>query len=244
MGTEIVHRRDVARRQGRNDNLFDISKELRAIDRAIEDTRRGDAVMTQGGHECRRLPMTEGRGGEQPLAPFATPVAGRHVGRSKGLDEVSSMNTSFLGSRPFCISRQARRAPELAEGLNIGPCLFRGVRSFFKGQSRMPRKTPDGGPPDFDLERRRLFPRLRDRQIGLRRHQRPRLVFMRGVFMRLVFMRGQGVPLMAAKLSRQATAGCRNLPHELDRAARPDLKAARRLAPGLTCQHRPRQAFP
>ena len=96
----------------------------------------------------------------------------------------------------------------------------------------MPQKTPDGGPPDFDLERRQLFPQLRDRQIGLRRHQRPHLVFMRS----------QGVPLIAAKLSRQATAGCLKLLHELDHAARTDIKAARRLAPGLTCQHSPRQA--
>lgn len=96
----------------------------------------------------------------------------------------------------------------------------------------MPQKTPDGGPPDFDLERRQLFPQLRDRQIGLRRHQRPHLVFMRS----------QRVPLMAAKLLRQTTAGCRNLLHELDHAARTDLKAARRLAPGLTCQNRPHQA--
>ena len=64
----------------------------------------------------------------------------------------------------------------------------------------MQQKASDGGPPGFDLERRQLFPQLRDRQVGLRRHQRPHLVFMRS----------QRVPLMAAKLSRPTIAGCLN----------------------------------
>ena len=96
----------------------------------------------------------------------------------------------------------------------------------------MQQKTPDGGPPGFDLERRQLAPQLGDRQIGLRRHQRPHLGFMRS----------QGVPLMAAKLLRQTSAGYLKLLHELDHAARTDIKAARRLAPGLTGQNRPHHA--
>ncbi len=96
----------------------------------------------------------------------------------------------------------------------------------------MPQKTPNGGPPDFDLERRQLAPQLRDRQLGLHRHQRPHLIFMRS----------QRVPLMAAKLSRQTTACYLKLLHELDHAARTDIKAARRLAPRLTCQYSPHQA--
>src|SRR5271165_1726043 len=62
----------------------------------------------------------------------------------------------------------------------------------------MQQKTPDGGPPDFDLERCQLFPQRRDRQIGLRRDQSPHLVFMLS----------QRVPLMAAELARQTIACC------------------------------------
>jgi hypothetical protein len=81
----VVHHHDITGRQGRHKELLDISKELCAVDRAIEDTRSGDSIVTQGSHERRRFPVTEGRMGKQPLAPFATPVAGRHVGRSPGL---------------------------------------------------------------------------------------------------------------------------------------------------------------
>jgi hypothetical protein len=37
--------------------------------------------------------------------------------------------TTFLGAR---LSRQARRAPELADGLYIRPFLFFGVQNFFR----------------------------------------------------------------------------------------------------------------
>ncbi|MGB6373304.1 MAG: hypothetical protein WBE80_04930 [Methylocella sp.] len=96
----------------------------------------------------------------------------------------------------------------------------------------MPQKTHGGGPPGFDLERRQLAPQLRDRQRGLRRHQRPHFIFMRS----------QRVPLMAAKLSRQTTAGYLKPPQELDHVARTDSKAAGRLASGLACRHSPHQA--
>ena len=122
MGAEIVHHNDFARRQGRHQNLLDIGEELCAIDGTVKDTRRGDAIVTQGGHECRRLPMTEGRVSEQPLAPFATPVAGRHVGRSPGLVDKHKL---------FRIKAFLHLAPGETGGLNIGPFLFRGVQSFF-----------------------------------------------------------------------------------------------------------------
>ena len=96
----------------------------------------------------------------------------------------------------------------------------------------MQQKTSDGGPPDFDVEHRQLFPQRRDRQIGLRRDQSPHLVFILS----------QRVPLMAAKLARQTIACCLPLLHEFDHAARTDLKAARRLASGLTSQNRPHHA--
>jgi hypothetical protein len=98
----------------------------------------------------------------------------------------SEMNTSLLGSRPFCISRHARRA-----ALTSGLCCSVACSVFFIGQFQMQQKTPDGGPPDFDLERCQLFPQRRDRQIGLRRDQSSHLVFMLS----------QRVPLMARNVS-------------------------------------------
>src|ERR1019366_1626314 len=59
---------------------------------------------------------------EQPLAPFATPMAGRHVGRSPGLVDEHKL---------FRIKAFLHLAPGETGGLNIKPFLFRGVQSFF-----------------------------------------------------------------------------------------------------------------
>jgi hypothetical protein len=96
----------------------------------------------------------------------------------------------------------------------------------------MQQKASDGGPPDFDVEPRKLSPKRRDRQIGLRRDQRPNRVLMLS----------QRVPLMAAELARQTIACRLPLLHELDYAARTDVKASRRLAPGSASQNRQNQA--
>ena len=80
MGTEIIHDDYVARRQCRREGLLNISEECFAVDGAIKDTRSRDAIVTQSGHERRRFPVTEGRVSEQPFAPFAAPITGRHVG--------------------------------------------------------------------------------------------------------------------------------------------------------------------
>jgi len=60
MATEIIHHHDFARRQGRHQNLLDIGEELCAVDRAIEDTRSGDAIVAQRRQKGRRLPVAEG----------------------------------------------------------------------------------------------------------------------------------------------------------------------------------------
>jgi hypothetical protein len=44
VGAQIVHDDDVAGGQGRRQNLLDIGEELFAVDGAVEDTGRGDAV--------------------------------------------------------------------------------------------------------------------------------------------------------------------------------------------------------
>jgi hypothetical protein len=131
---------------------------------------------------------------------------------------------NYVNAKLFRVKAFLYLAPGETGGLNIGPLLFRGVQSFFKGQLEMPQETPDGGPPDFDLERSSVIVSSGCAATNART---------------LIFMRNQRVPLMAAKLSRQTTAGYLKLLHELDHAARTDIKAARRLAPGLAVQPAP-----
>ena len=63
VAAQIVHNDDIARSEGRQQALFDISQEARPVDRAIEDTRSGHAVVAQRRHEGQRLPVAVGAGG-------------------------------------------------------------------------------------------------------------------------------------------------------------------------------------
>jgi hypothetical protein len=61
------------------------------------------------------------------------------TGRHRAVHQIDSATqfgagfgrTTFLGARLFRLSRQAMRAPELADGLCIRPFLFFGVQNFF-----------------------------------------------------------------------------------------------------------------
>lgn len=121
VGAQIVHDDDVAGRQGRRQNLLDIGEELFAVDGAVEDTGRCDAVAAQSGQESRGLPMSEGRVSDQPLAFFASAIAGRHVGRSPGL----------VDNQPSRIEAWLRFAPIGASGLDISPALLGGAKRLF-----------------------------------------------------------------------------------------------------------------
>jgi hypothetical protein len=48
---EIVHDHDIARPQGRGEDLFDIELEPFAVDRTVEEPRGVDAVAAQGGQK-------------------------------------------------------------------------------------------------------------------------------------------------------------------------------------------------
>jgi hypothetical protein len=78
VGAKVVQHHDVARAQGRRQRLLDIGEEARAVDRAVEDAGRADAVVAQRGQEGRGLPVAMRHGSYQPLpAPgAAVPPAG------------------------------------------------------------------------------------------------------------------------------------------------------------------------
>lgn len=57
VAAQIVELNDVVGSQGRRQHLFDISAEALAIDRAVEDTGRGDAAAAQAGDQRGHHPM-------------------------------------------------------------------------------------------------------------------------------------------------------------------------------------------
>ena len=55
VGAEVVEDDDVARLEGRNEELFNIGAEAFAVDGPVEQAGRIDAVVAQGGKESRGL---------------------------------------------------------------------------------------------------------------------------------------------------------------------------------------------
>jgi hypothetical protein len=101
-----VHDHDIAGAQRRNQFLFDVSGELLSVDRSIEDTGRGQAIVAQGGDEGRRLPMTEWRVADQSLADRTPAVARRHGRGRPGFVDEDKLPRVEVG----CVSRHAARA--------------------------------------------------------------------------------------------------------------------------------------
>jgi hypothetical protein len=58
---EIVENDDVARLEGRKEELLDIGQKAFAIDGAVEQAGRFDAVVAQGGQEGRGLPKANAK---------------------------------------------------------------------------------------------------------------------------------------------------------------------------------------
>ncbi len=61
MRAEVVRDHDVTAAQGGHEDLFDVGEETGPINRAFEDTRRGQAAQAQGGQKGARLPAGKGR---------------------------------------------------------------------------------------------------------------------------------------------------------------------------------------
>jgi len=78
---QVVEHHDVARSQGRHQDLFDVGEETRTVDRAIEDGWRAEAVEPQRGDHRVRLPMATGCVIAEPGAPQTSAVAAQQIGR-------------------------------------------------------------------------------------------------------------------------------------------------------------------
>ena len=80
VATEIVQDDDITGRQRGEKALFYISKEARAVDRAVEDTGSGQTVAPEGRYEGQGVPMPMGPCGDQSLAAGTAPMAAGHIG--------------------------------------------------------------------------------------------------------------------------------------------------------------------
>jgi hypothetical protein len=119
---EIVHDDDVARLQNRHELLLDISPEAVAVDRSVEDARRGEAVKPQGAQEGQGAPMSVGRKAAQALAFLSPAPQRRHVGLDPGLvdeDQLRRIEGGLPGPPPLPAAR------------DVGARLLKGQQRFF-----------------------------------------------------------------------------------------------------------------
>src|SRR5450432_1599731 len=101
VGAEIVEDDDVARLEGRGEELFDIGAEAFAVDGAVEQAGRIDPVIAQGGKKRRGLPAAMRNLVDEAFS-FRRPAAQPgHVGFRPGLvDEHQSLgiDAALIGS--------------------------------------------------------------------------------------------------------------------------------------------------
>ena len=117
VAAEISRHHDIAWRQCRDEELFDIGAESVAIDRAIEDAGRVDPVEAQRGDEGHGAPVDVRGAPDQALALGRPAAQGRHVGSDfflgPGLvdeDQPARINP-FLMALPTCPLGRKTRQP-------------------------------------------------------------------------------------------------------------------------------------
>ena len=79
VGAEVVEDDDVTLGKGRHKNVLDVDGEHIAVDGAVDNPWRIDAVMAESGDEGQRLPMAMGDMGFQPMPPWSPSTQRRHV---------------------------------------------------------------------------------------------------------------------------------------------------------------------
>ena len=128
---EVIGDDDVARLQRGHQDLFDVGQEAGAVDRAIEDARRGQAGDAEGGEERTGLPPAP-RG--VVVDPRAAPVRARAgdvrpivLGRLAGVPSSSCSSTSV---RSGCSAINAAKVCRCGSSMGRRPCRWtRGATS-------------------------------------------------------------------------------------------------------------------
>jgi hypothetical protein len=122
MGSEIVHDDDVAWSQGRDEDLVDVLAEGLAIDRALDEPRRLDAIMPKGSEEGHGRPAAMWHLRREALATRAPAAQRRHIGLGPGLvdeDETGGIDPILVG------------LPLLASSRHVGTIALAGDQRLF-----------------------------------------------------------------------------------------------------------------
>lgn len=119
---QVIEHHHVARLQRRDEHLFDIGQKAGGVNRAIEDTRRGEGLGPERCDHRVRLPVPARCVIVQPRPAEAPPVAAQEIGGHAALVEKDIA--------PRLADRQAL-APPAALGGDVRTPLLVGVYRFF-----------------------------------------------------------------------------------------------------------------
>src|SRR5215211_3334372 len=122
MAAEIVHDHAVAAAQSRHQELFHIGAKAGAVDRAVDDAGRGNAIAAQRRQKGQRAPASLRHLGNEAGAASAPSMPPGHVGLGPGLVDEDQV----FGVEPALIF-----LPPLAPAGDIGAVLFAGVQALF-----------------------------------------------------------------------------------------------------------------
>ena len=122
MAAEIVHDHDIAAVQGRHQELLHISAKAGAVNRAVDDAGRGDAVAAQRRQKGQGAPARLRHLGDQAGAAGASPMPPGHVGLGPGLVDKD---------QPFGVKPALVFLPLLAPAGDVGAILLAGVQALF-----------------------------------------------------------------------------------------------------------------
>jgi len=122
MAAEIVHDHDVAGLKNGRQLLLGVGQKACAVDRPIEDARRGEPVQAQRTDEGQRPPMAVRSTDAQALALWPPAAQGRHVGLDPCLVDEDQLRR--IKALPPCL-------PALAPPRDVRARLFEGEHRFF-----------------------------------------------------------------------------------------------------------------
>ena len=122
MRGEVVQDHLLARSQGGDEDLADISEEGGSVHRPVEHHRRGHAAGAERADEGGGLPVPVRHGRDAAGSTLRSAVAPRHLGGRAGL-----VDEDELGR----IEVRLRLAPGRPLRGDVGPGVLGGVRGFF-----------------------------------------------------------------------------------------------------------------
>ena len=129
VGAEIVEDHSVARLEGRDEELLDIGAEAFAVDRAVEQAGRIDAVIAKSGKERRGFPLALRDLVDEALSLRRPAAKPGHVGLGPRLvdeDQTPGIDAALIVSPSFAVATYVRAillARDEGLFLNVTPIL-------------------------------------------------------------------------------------------------------------------------